>query len=69
MSVKILAISTDFKHHGNNQLLKGIKLKFTLVINEQDATGPSTLQLDYPKAIAAILGQHGFSIDRIGGIH
>jgi hypothetical protein len=27
-----------------------------------DATDSSMLQLDYPKAVAAILGQHGFNL-------
>jgi hypothetical protein len=27
-----------------------------------DATDPIMLQLDYPKAVVAILGQHGFNL-------
>ncbi|MCF8262738.1 MAG: glycosyltransferase [Melioribacteraceae bacterium] len=40
MDIKVLAIRTDFKHHGENhgykQILKGIKPKFVLGINERD---------------------------------
>jgi hypothetical protein len=31
-----------------------------------DASDPSMLQLDYPKAVVAILGQHGFNLVWIG---
>ena len=31
-----------------------------------DAVDPSTLQLDYPDAVGAILGQHGFNLFWIG---
>ena len=31
-----------------------------------DAVEPSTLQMDYPKAVGAIIGQHGFNLLWIG---
>ena len=34
-----------------------------------DAIDASTLQMDYPKAAGAIIGQHGFNLLWIGIIH
>ena len=40
MNIRVLAIRTDFKHHGEDhgykQILKGIKPVITLGINERD---------------------------------
>lgn len=42
MKIRVLAIRTDFKHHGENhgykQILKGIKPVITLGINERDSS-------------------------------
>jgi hypothetical protein len=38
----------------------------TAIAGIADATEPSTLQMDYPKAAGAILGQHGFNLLWIG---
>ncbi|WP_179021568.1 hypothetical protein [Winogradskyella forsetii] len=36
------------------------------VVGIADAVDPSTLQMDYPKAIGAVIGQHGFNLFWIG---
>lgn len=36
------------------------------IIGIADAVDPSTLQMDYPKAAGAVIGQHGFNLFWIG---
>ncbi|WP_179009686.1 hypothetical protein [Winogradskyella forsetii] len=36
------------------------------VVGIADAVDPSTLQMDYPKATGAVIGQHGFNLFWIG---
>ena len=36
------------------------------IIGIADGIDPSTLQMDYPKAVGAIIGQHGFNLFWIG---
>ena len=36
------------------------------IIGIADAVEPSTLQIDYPKAAGAVIGQHGFNLFWIG---
>lgn len=37
-----------------------------IIIGIADAVDPSTLQMDYPEASGAVIGQHGFNLFWIG---